>query len=232
MENHAGRPEVREAFASNAGEGRAVRHSATLNRDFVYYALRQNTAAAPVVLRFALPLVPIDAALAKVRRQLWLTSMGILFVAVAVSIFFSRWLSSRVRRLKEFARRAAAGDFTPLERDRVHDELAEIADAFDGTVAQLGQTIRTLTDERNRSAAILSSMVEGVAVVGGDERILYCNQAFEQILELRKGISQGKKLVEALRQAELVSAVRQVLPGARRLLARWKSAPSARATSA
>jgi two-component system phosphate regulon sensor histidine kinase PhoR len=50
-------------------------------------------------------------------------------------------------------------------------------------------------------------------VVGGDERILYCNQAFEQILELPHGSSQGKKLVEALRQAELVSAVRQVLPG-------------------
>ena len=213
MENHAGRPEIREAFASSTGEGRAVRHSATLDRDLVYYALRHNTAAAPVVLRFALPLAPIDAALAGVRRQLWLTSIGILLVAVAVSIFFSRWLSSRVRQLKEFASRAAAGDFTPLERDRGHDELAELADALDGTVAQLGQTIRTLTDERNRSAAILGSMVEGVAVVGGNERILYCNQAFEQILELRKGISQGKKLVEALRQAELVSAVRQVLTG-------------------
>ena len=56
-------------------------------------------------------------------------------------------------------------------------------------------------------------MVEGVAVVAGDERILYCNRAFEQILELPEGSSQGRKLVEALRQAELVAAVRQVLPG-------------------
>ena len=70
-----------------------------------------------------------------------------------------------------------------------------------------------MTDERNQSAAILASMVEGVAVVSGDERILFCNRAFEQILELPEGISKGRKLVEALRQAELVSAVRQVLPG-------------------
>ncbi len=42
-------------------------------------------------------------------------------------------------------------------------------------------------------------MIEGVAVVGGDERILYCNAAFEQILELPEGSSQGRKLVEALR---------------------------------
>src|SRR6202023_2686867 len=62
-------------------------------------------------------------------------------------------------------------------------------------------------------ASILGSMVEGVAVVAGDERILYCNAAFEQILELRAGSSQGKKLVEALRQAELVAAVRQVMAG-------------------
>jgi two-component system phosphate regulon sensor histidine kinase PhoR len=56
-------------------------------------------------------------------------------------------------------------------------------------------------------------MIEGVAVVGGDERILYCNAAFEQILELPEGSSKGKKLVEALRQAELVTLVRQVRPG-------------------
>src|SRR6202022_2029949 len=109
-----------------------------------------------------------------------------------------------------FAQRAAAGDFTPLARAVVRDELADLADAVGGMVAQLGQTILTLTDERNRSAAILASMVEGVAVVGGDERILYCNQAFEQILELPHGSSQGKKLGGGLGKAELSSALRRV----------------------
>ena len=145
--------------------------------------------------------------------RVWVVLLIILLAAVGISIFFSRWLSSRVQRLKEFAGRAAAGDFTPLDRNHGHDELADLAEALGGTVAQLGQTIHTLTDERNRSAAILASMVEGVAVVAGDERILYCNLAFEQILELPEGSSGGRKLVEALRQAELVSAVRQVLSG-------------------
>jgi two-component system phosphate regulon sensor histidine kinase PhoR len=148
-----------------------------------------------------------------VRRSLWLAALGILIVTAAVSFVFSHLFSSRINRVKQFAQRAAAGDFTPLERATGHDELEELAGALGGMVAQLGQTIHTLTDERNRSAAILGSMVEGVAVVGSDERIVYCNQAFEQILELPHGSSHGKKLVEALRQAELVSAVRQVLPG-------------------
>ncbi len=137
----------------------------------------------------------------------------ILFAAGIASFGFLRLTTARIRRLKEFADRAATGDFTPLARDHGNDQLADLADALGGTVAQLGRTIRTLTDERNRSAAILGSMIEGVAVVGADERILYCNGAFEQILELPVGSSQGRKLVEALRQVELVTAVRQVLPG-------------------
>ena len=156
--------------------------------------------------------VSSDAA-AAVRHSLWLAAAGIFVITVVVSFTFSLLFSSRINRVKRFAQRAAAGDFTPLQRAAAGDELADLADAVGGMVAQLGQTIHTLTDERNRSAAILGSMVEGVAVVGGDERILYCNQAFEQILELPQGSSQGKKLVEGLRQADLVTAVRQVLPG-------------------
>jgi two-component system, OmpR family, phosphate regulon sensor histidine kinase PhoR len=141
-------------------------------------------------------------------------ALAIFLLAVGIAFFlFSRSVTLRIRRLKEFTERSAAGDFTPLERDHRHDELAELAEALGRAVAGLGQTIRTLTDERNRSSAILGSMVEGVAVVTGDERILYCNRAFEQILELPEGSSQGRTLVEALRQADLVALVRQVILG-------------------
>jgi two-component system, OmpR family, phosphate regulon sensor histidine kinase PhoR len=145
--------------------------------------------------------------------KIW-PSLAIFLLVAGIGFFFSsRSVTLRVRRLKEFTERAAAGDFTPPERDHGHDELEDLADALGRTVAGLGQTIHTLTDERNRSSAILGSMVEGVAVVTGDERILYCNWAFEQILELPEGSSQGRTLVEALRRADLVALVRQVLPG-------------------
>src|SRR5208282_5227186 len=59
MENHADRPEIQEAFAT--GEGHSLRHSATFNRDLLYYAVRQKTPAGPsVVLRFALPPETVD----------------------------------------------------------------------------------------------------------------------------------------------------------------------------
>ncbi len=165
------------------------------------------------VILVAAILIAVEVTAPGTMRRILPVLLIILFAAGIASFGFLRSTTARIRRLKEFADRAAMGDFTPLERDHGNDQLSDLADSLAGTVVQLGRTIHTLTDERNRSAAILGSMIEGVAVVGADERILYCNGAFEQILELPIGSSRDKKLVEALRQVELVTAVRQVLPG-------------------
>ncbi len=153
----------------------------------------------------------------KTLPKIW-AALAIFLVAAGIAFFLSsRSVTLRISRMKAFTERTAAGDFTPLERDHGHDELADLAGPLGRTIAGLGKTIHTLTDERNRSSAILGSMVEGVAVVAGDERILYCNWAFEQILELPEGSSQGRTLVEALRQADLVALVRQALSGVEEL---------------
>ena len=60
MENHAGRPEIRDAFAK--GDGQSGRYSVTLRRSLLYYAVRLPVAGgAPVVLRFALPLQTVSS---------------------------------------------------------------------------------------------------------------------------------------------------------------------------
>jgi two-component system, OmpR family, phosphate regulon sensor histidine kinase PhoR len=162
-------------------------------------------------------LIAVEWASPETLPKIWFPLLLFLLIAGIGFYVSARSVASRIRRLNEFARRTAAGDFTPLERDHSHDELADLAETLGGAVAGLEQSIRTLTDERNRSAAILGSMIEGVAVVTGDERILYCNRAFEQILELPQGSSQGRTLVEALRQADLVDLVRKALSGAEEL---------------
>jgi two-component system phosphate regulon sensor histidine kinase PhoR len=145
--------------------------------------------------------------------RIW-PSLVVFALAAGLAFFLAgRSFSHRIQRLKAFVERAAAGDFTLPERDRGEDEITELAEALNHAIEGFGQAIHNLTDERNRSSAILGSMIEGVAVVAGDERILYCNQAFEQILELPERSVHGQKLVEALRQADLVDLVRQALPG-------------------
>jgi two-component system phosphate regulon sensor histidine kinase PhoR len=212
MENHATRPEVLEAMAK--GDGRSIRHSVTINRDLLYYAVRQSTpAGSTVVLRFALPLETVDQVLSSFRRRLWLASFFILLIAGAISLLFSRSFTGRVERLKDFSRRVAEGDFRPLPRDGSGDALEALGISLNRTAARLDRTIHTLTEERNLSSAILGSMVEGVAVVNGSERLVFANPGFAEILGLDVPPTSGSALVEVVRQTELLEAVRQVLRG-------------------
>jgi two-component system phosphate regulon sensor histidine kinase PhoR len=211
MENHANRSEVLEAMAK--GDGRSIRHSVTINRDLLYYAVRQNTSAGPTVLRFALPLETVDEVLASFRRRLWLASFFILLIAGGISLLFSRSFTGRVERLKNFSRRVAEGDFRPLPRDGSGDAVEALGISLNRTAARLDRTIQTLTEERNLSSAILGSMVEGVAVVNGSERLVFANPGFAEILGLDVPPTSGSALVEVVRQTELLEAVRQVLGG-------------------
>ena len=212
MENHAGRPEIRDALAK--GEGQSSRHSVTINRDLLYYAVRLPVAGgAPVILRFALPAQAVDEELGDFRRRLWLSSLVMLLVTGAVSLLISRSFSDRVDRLTKFSLRVAEGDFRPIEADRSGDGMEALAVSLNETAARLDRTIQTLTEERNLSSAILGSMVEGVAVVNASERLVFANPGFAEILGLDVPPQSGRALVEVVRQTELIEAVRQVLKG-------------------
>jgi two-component system, OmpR family, phosphate regulon sensor histidine kinase PhoR len=212
MENHAGRPEIREALAK--GNGQSIRHSVTINRDLLYYAVRLPVASGPpVVLRFALPVQTVDEELLEFRRRLWLASLVMLLVTGTASLLISRSFSDRVDRLKKFSDRVAEGDFRPIEADRSGDAMEALAVSLNQTAGRLDRTIRTLKEERNLSSAILGSMVEGVAVVDASERLVFANPGFAEILGLDVPPQSGSALLEVVRQTELIEAVRKVLKG-------------------
>ena len=212
MENHATRPEVVDARRS--GEGRSTRTSVSVKRALLYYAFREYLPGdVPVIVRLALPLEGVEEPLAKFRINLLVGSLLIFLIAGAVGLLMSRTYTDRVERLREFSRRVAEGDFRPLPPDGTGDTLEALGASLNQTASRLDRTIRTLTEERNLSSAILGSMVEGVAVVNGAERLVFANPGFASILGLDVPPVSGSSLLEVVRQTELIEAVRRVLAG-------------------
>ena len=212
MENHAGRPEIAQAMAE--GSGRSIRHSATVNRELLYYAIRQPSAAGKsVVLRFAEPEETVGQVLWPFRKSMALASLAILLVASGLILLVSKNFSERIEKLTAFSQRVAEGDFRPQASDGTGDALDRLSHSLNQTAARLDRTIHTLTEERNLSSAILGSMVEGVLVVNGAERVVFANQSFAEILGLKVPPQPGSGLVEVVRQTELIEAARKVLAG-------------------
>lgn len=145
------------------------------------------------------------------EERLALGSLVILALGIASTLVYARAFSARVERLKGFSLRMAEGDFRPLPSERPQDELSELAEALNETAARLDGVIHTLTEERNRSAAILRSMVEGVAVIDAKERMVFCNEAFMEILGPDAANGEGGTLLEVTRQPELIGIIRRAL---------------------
>ncbi len=208
MDNHIGRPEIREALDS--GVGRAVRHSPTIGHDLVYLAVRQQSGnGIPLVVRFSVPLGRLDSALREFRSGLWLFSLAVLILAGCGSLLLFRSFSVRIHRLQEFSRRVAAGDFRTLPMDRKGDELSDLSDTLNQTAAQLDATVRKLTEERNQSAAVLASMAEGVVVISADQRVIFCNRSFCRALKIENTGWQNRPVVEVIPNADLLGYIEQ-----------------------
>lgn len=212
MVGNPDRPEFQQAMLS--GKGHSIRFSSTLHQQMVYSTVRfQTNAGRSAVIRLSRPLAQIDAPLLALRRKLLTTSLVILIIGAGALFILFHSFAARVDRLNRFSLRLAQGDFRPLHAENAKDELAELTASLNQAAAWMDRTIHSLSGERNRSSAILRSMVEGVAVIDAEEKLVFSNHAFSRILNLAATKREGRPLIEILRNSDLLGLIRRALKG-------------------
>jgi len=210
MENHAGRPEIREAVGH--GVGSSIRHSATLNRDLCYLAMAFNYHGEPgYVLRLAVPLEDLEASVSEVRRRILVASIVAALLAVVVAFIITNSFTRRIERLRTFAgdlvRASAAGNI----ETGATDELGALAQSLASTGRQLRELLDRLSVESARREAILASMAEGVLAVNKELRVTFCNEFFLRALGRTAPVAENTPLVELVREPELRELLERVL---------------------
>jgi len=210
MENHAQRPEILQARRGEVGV--SIRHSATLDRDLCYVALSfpyQGTAG--FILRLAVPLQELDAAVAAVRWWLFGTSLIALALAMVIASVFSTRFARRIRHLQSFAENLVETNALRDLAPGADDELGSLARSLNRMAAQLRDSLDKLSLESARREAILSSMVEGVLAVDQQMRITFCNASFARVTAIPLPIPQRAPLLEVVRDAGLLDMLSRVL---------------------
>src|SRR4051812_28341697 len=129
MENHSNRPEIQQAIRSLTGT--SIRHSATLNRDLLYYATRFDYGPqAKSILRLAVPLQQIDAEINDVRWRIVRASLAAALSALVIAYIFSRSLTRRITRLRIFSEGLVQSRFIESLPPQPDDELGALAGAL------------------------------------------------------------------------------------------------------
>ncbi len=212
MENHAGRPEVKEALSGQTGI--STRYSVTLEKEMMYVAMPVKREGVIVgAIRVSIPVVAIDTALRAIYGKIALFVIFMIIVTAALSFYIARRISQPLGELKRGAQRFAEGDFTHRLFVPGFQELSDLAEALNKMVQQLGEKIRLITEQRNELETILSAMREGVLACDSDERIITLNQAAESLLGIDLSAAKGHTVQEAIRNADLQLFINRIASG-------------------
>ncbi len=211
LENHAGRPEVREALVR--GEGSAMRGSATTGVEYVYAARRITTAdGGTLLLRLAQPVAALDLLRSRLAVAL-LPSLGAALVALlVVSLWLDRRFLKPLLDIIAGAGRMAGGEHEPRIALPEDDQLRSLASALNRLSVSVQHQVRAAEDERDHLRTILASMSEGVLVVGPDGHAQYGNPAFARLFSLADDVT-GRAALEISRHPRLAEIIQATLEG-------------------
>jgi two-component system phosphate regulon sensor histidine kinase PhoR len=203
VENHGDRQEVRAAL-----EGRvesSTRRSETVGRRLLYLAV--PLAPGRGVVRLAVNLEEVEAAVGELRRNLLIASLVGLAAALALSFLLS-WITVRpLSEMRETLGAIARGDLGRRLRPRSDDELGEMAVAINDMAEELGLRLEQVTAEKEQLDAVLAGMVEGVLVLDTDGCVTLANPRLRELLSLWDSVH-GRKLLEVVRHPGIDDALR------------------------
>jgi two-component system phosphate regulon sensor histidine kinase PhoR len=209
LSNHADRPEVVEAIQQGLGYG--MRRSDTLKRTLVYVALRVPAAEGKNdygIVRLAVYLDQLDAAVANLRSELFAASGVGVLVALGLSYVLSLLSLRPIRELREVVSDIAEGKLGRRLGWESKDERGEIAASINRLARQLRDSADEALREKLQLEAVLKGMVEGVLVIDREGRVLIANPRAREMLSVW-GDYEGRLVPEVIRSPEVDKALRE-----------------------
>jgi two-component system phosphate regulon sensor histidine kinase PhoR len=209
MDNHASRPEVRQALAG--GTGTAIRRSDTTAVEYAYAAQAVTLEGGRVVVvRLALPLDRLARLQGRLGLALALAMLAALAAMTAASWWLTRRLFRPLARVVAGADALARGHLAHRLEVPEEEELATLALSLNRLASRVEEQIAAVGAERDHLQAILASMSEGVLVTGPDGRARFANAALRRLLGLAGDVA-GRSPLELSRQPPLERLVAATL---------------------
>jgi len=221
MENHATRPEVKDALASGIGE--SIRYSTTLGKQMMYVAVPITDQGEVLgVARVALPLTQVESSVNRI-----IISIVIAMAIAAILVILAAWLIARmttrpIRELTRASQKIASGEFGHKISVGTKDELGQLAHAFNEMSLKLKEMLATISEDRARLTSILDNMADGVILTDDEGNIVLTNKAAQRLLSIRDENAKARPLIEVVRAHEMSDLLNSCLETGREQIAQFE----------
>ena len=208
MDNHAYRPEIRQAFLK--GSGYTTRFSDTVKLTMLYTAV--HIPEQEMVIRLSESVEYIQDAVDRIYEQILLIFFMVLFLGSIVTVLIARSMSSTMRSVQEVAGEFARGNFN-VELDVTGSrEAISLTRSINAMGRQLQDKISTITYQKNELQGMLNSMREPVILLNHRLEVKEMNPAAIAMLEPGDGLSYlGKGFLQVMRSVEACELAEKTL---------------------
>jgi two-component system phosphate regulon sensor histidine kinase PhoR len=188
LDNHANRPEIREAFEK--GSGKSLRYSRSLDTDLLYYAKKIETEGGPSVLRIAYPLESLRTSYIKTRNAFIVYFVFLILIVIALEFWMVKRFFKPLDRIVEVASAISIGEdgHFPIMKD---PELQRLSNALDTMSENLKATVEKLNIEQNLLSSIVTLMPTGAILLDKERKIKYFNETALKLLGIESGVETG-----------------------------------------
>lgn len=184
-------PEIQKAFAGE--EAQAVRDDSE--------GVKRVYAAAPIfgpnntvvgVVHVSAPHAWVFRQLQRIAPALFTAMLLGLAAAVLIGTALSRRLTRPLDDLSRAAERISTGDLSGRAPVDETEELGRLGRTFNVMAQRLQETIRDISDERNRIEAIVAGMTDAVVATDHQGTVMLLNRAAEELLGVPRREAEGR----------------------------------------
>jgi two-component system, OmpR family, phosphate regulon sensor histidine kinase PhoR len=141
VQNHLNRPEIQ--IAKRYGIGHDIRHSVTVDHDFLYMAKFVNKSPKRTsfetlqYIRLSVPFENVRDQINHIRSIVIVVALGVLLVIVAVSVVVSRRITKHMKQIAQGVEQIRSGDLNARLVVSSNDEIGLVAKAVNELVEKL-----------------------------------------------------------------------------------------------
>jgi two-component system, OmpR family, phosphate regulon sensor histidine kinase PhoR len=216
MENHANRPEIKDAELSDTGS--SIRFSKTIRKNLLYVAIavKKDSDAGKIFLRLSLPLHDVETAVNKIRIRIILASLSVLFLVMLLGLLQTRKITKSLEDIADFSKEVTKGHFPKRLFFKERNELGELGNNISDMAQEMSARLKQSDEEKQKMEAVLRNMSDGLILTGIKGEIILSNEAVSKLFGISSGI-EGKTLMETLRKAELTEFIEQVKASSKKI---------------
>ena len=203
-ENHLERSEIKDALQD--GEGYSSRYSETTRTNTYYYAMKLSNGN---ILRVAKDADALNSVFTSILPYMILIFIMLLIMSLAIGFFLTKKIINPITKLSE-----SVDDIgTDIDADDIYPELSPFITEIIAQKREIRYQLGKVEREKNKVAAIIQNMSEGMILLDLDKNILLMNEATKRIFNVGDVTLKHDSLLYISRDKDVNDCVDKALDG-------------------